>query len=132
MAKKRSDGNADTNAVNETSNAAKKERGSPSDRGERGEIDHRHPRADEESLKKSEHYVSLKEIKEDGAKNGVKPHKSEKGAEETGPTVNKSGKSEKKEKAPKKADKKERKLNDKKRPEPTPELEKKDPGAREV
>lgn len=118
MAKEKSDGNSDTNASNETSNAANKSR---------GELDHRHPRADEESLKQSEHYVSLKEIKEDGDKNGVTSYKPEKGATKG------SDKAEKKEsKKPSKPAKKERKLNDKKRPEPTPELEKKDPGAREV
>ena len=119
MAKK-SDGNSDTNAVNETSNAANKTR---------GELDHRHPRADEETLKQSEHYVSLKKIKEDGDKNGVTSYKPEKGADKEGVKAEKKSGDKK---STKKPAKKEKQLNDKKRPEPTPELEKKTPGAREI
>lgn len=125
MAKEKNniDQNADDNAPNETSqkfDKPEKERGSRADRGTRGEIDHRHPRADEENLKQSEHYVSLKEIKEDSKNNGVTSYKPEKGANDLKGSDSKKGDN----KSPtKKAPKKEKKLNDKKRPEPTPDLE---------
>jgi hypothetical protein len=58
--------NSDDNAPNETSQKF--------DRPESKLV--RHPRVDEEDLKKTDHYVSLKEIKESDKTNGISSNNS--------------------------------------------------------